>query len=218
MMPSATAERPKQERGQVRRALLVESASELFLERGYEATSLDEIIARAGGSRRNVYEWFGGKEALFAAVVESARVQILDSLIAPDLTNVEPRTALISIGKRFMEALSAPRMLGLYRVIVAEGGRFPELGRVFFNFGPKQGYERLAANLRAWNAQGKISVRDPDVAARLLLEMMKGDMHMRLLFEPENPPDAETINIQVEMAADIILHGIAMTSGETSKR
>mgnify|MGYP003604412644 CR=1 FL=1 len=208
-MPPATAERPKQERGQARRALLVEAARELFLERGYEATSLDEIIAKAGGSRRNVYEWFGGKEALFAAVVESACEQILDSFIVPDLANVEPRTALISIGQRFMEALSDARMLGLYRAVVSEGGRFPELGQALFNFGPKQGYERLAANLQAWNAQGKISVRDPDVAARLLLEMMKGDVHMRLLFEPENPPDSNAITSQVELAVDIILHGIA---------
>jgi len=216
-MPSAT-ERPKQERGQARRALLVEAASELFLERGYEATSLDEIIARAGGSRRNVYEWFGGKEALFAAVVENGCAQILESLIVPDFANVEPRPALVSIGQRFMKALTEPRMLGLYRVIVAEGGRFPELGRAIFNFGPKQGYERLAANLRAWDDQGRISVRDPDMAARLMLEMMKGDMHMRLLFEPENQPDANEINYQVELAVDIILHGIAKTGGETPTR
>jgi len=204
---------PKQERGQARRALLVETACEVFLEKGYGGASLDDIIAKAGGSRRNVYEWFGGKEALFAAVVHEAIGEILASLSAPELETQEPREALIAIGRTFVETLVSPRVLALYRVVVGESGRFPELGRAFFEAGPKRAYQRLAADLRAWGAQGKLAVPDADLAARLFLEMMKADVHMQLLFEPEAPVDRAAIAAQVELAVDMLLTGIAPPAG-----
>jgi len=207
------AEMPKQERGQARRALLVETATQAFLEKGYGGASLDDIIAKAGGSRRNVYEWFGGKEALFAAVVGEAIGEILSSLSAPELEAREPRDALIAIGRTFVETLVLPRVLALYRVVVGESARFPELGRAFFEAGPKRAYERLAADLRAWEAKGKLSVPDADLAARLFLEMMKADVHMRLLFEPGTPPDRAAIAAQVELAVDMLLTGIAAPAG-----
>lgn len=208
-MSTPVIDAPKQQRGQARRTALVEAGLQVFLEKGYAGASLDDVIARAGGSRRNVYEWFGGKEALFGEVVKLAIGEILASLSAPELKDMEPREALVAIGRTFVETLISPRVLALYRVVVAESGRFPELGRAFFEAGPARAYERLAADLRAWEAQGKLVVRDADAAARLLLEMMKADVQMRLLFEPEPAPDPAAITAQVELAVDMILTGIA---------
>ena len=56
-----------------RRARIISAATELFLERGYGDTSIDAIVRRAGGSKSTVYELFGGKDRLFAAVIEDNR-------------------------------------------------------------------------------------------------------------------------------------------------
>ena len=63
-----------------RQEVLLKVAAEVFLEKGYSATSLDEIISRAGGSRRTIYTQFGGKEGLFKTLVMEITAQALEPM------------------------------------------------------------------------------------------------------------------------------------------
>ena len=74
-----------------RRGQLLDVGRSLFAERGFEATSIEEIAARAGVSKPVVYEHFGGKEGLYAVVVDR-EMQVLTERISSALTAAHPRS------------------------------------------------------------------------------------------------------------------------------
>ena len=93
---------------------------------------MDAIAARAGVSKRTVYSHFPGKDALFAAVMGSHcdRAVGLDTCqLDPD---GDPRSELTDLGVRFLSLVTSPTAVALFRTVVAEADRFPELGRTFF--------------------------------------------------------------------------------------
>ncbi len=65
-------EKPQTRRGIERRLALLLSATELFLEKGYDAVSLDDIVNHAGGSKTSIYKYFGNKDGLFTAICDIA--------------------------------------------------------------------------------------------------------------------------------------------------
>jgi AcrR family transcriptional regulator len=79
--------------GKERREQLVDVGRSLFAERGFEATSVEEIAAKAGVSKPVVYEHFGGKEGLYAVVVDREMRQLLD-MVTGALTAGHPRELL----------------------------------------------------------------------------------------------------------------------------
>src|SRR6201995_5686639 len=66
--------------GRERREQLLDVGRTLFAERGFEATSIEEIAARAGVSKPVVYEHFGGKEGLYAVVVDREMSDLVERL------------------------------------------------------------------------------------------------------------------------------------------
>jgi AcrR family transcriptional regulator len=81
-------------RGTERREQLVEIARGLFAERGFEGTSVEEIAARADVSKPVVYEHFGGKEGLYAVVVDREMQALLAAVTAALTSEGHPRTVL----------------------------------------------------------------------------------------------------------------------------
>jgi AcrR family transcriptional regulator len=79
--------------GKERRQQLLDIGRSLFAERGFEATSIEEIAARAGVSKPVVYEHFGGKEGLYAVVVDREMQRLLDRVVSA-LTAGHPRELL----------------------------------------------------------------------------------------------------------------------------
>ena len=80
--------------GAQRRRQLLDVGRELFAERGYEATSIEEIAARADVSKPVVYEHFGGKEGLYAVVVDREMQQLLDRFTSAFSIGGHPRELL----------------------------------------------------------------------------------------------------------------------------
>ncbi len=199
---------PKQERGERRRSQIIEAATKLFLEKGFARTSLDEVILTAGGSRRDIYTWFGNKEALFGAVVSEVSEEILKNIDAMKLADAKPREALIQFGKRFVEIIISPHAIALHRVVAAESGAYPELGKSFFAAAPGKSYNQLANDLERWRDEGLLDVGNAPLAARFLLEAMKGDLLMRAMFLNQQPSSAE-IDETVTAAVDAALFGMA---------
>jgi AcrR family transcriptional regulator len=92
--PTAPASRPRvRMTGKERREQLVEVGRSLFAERGFDATSIEEIAARAGVSKPVVYEHFGGKEGLYAVVIDREMSALL-TRITSTLTAGHPREML----------------------------------------------------------------------------------------------------------------------------
>src|SRR3981081_3497985 len=125
MSATATVRRTRP-RGEIRRAQILDAAVEVFLENGYGGATIDLVVARAGASKATVYSFFGGKDGLFAAIVEERCERILSAFGDPEVVHSDVRHALAHIAERYMEVAMAPDAVGIWRLIVADGARCPQ--------------------------------------------------------------------------------------------
>jgi TetR/AcrR family transcriptional regulator, mexJK operon transcriptional repressor len=179
----------------------------VFVEKGYARATLDDVIAQSGGSRATIYQQFGSKEGLFAAII----AEICADMVAPlegAEGDDEPSRVLLSVARSYMSALMEATSLALYRVLIGEGERFPEFSAAVFRVGPAVAADTLASYLARWHAEGRLTAGDPSIAARQFLEMVKGDLHLRALLRLDPPSDAE-IEHCVTSGVRVFLRGLS---------
>lgn len=203
-----TAEHERSSPGERRRAAILEAAAAVFLERGYSGATLEDVIARSGGSRATLYEQFGDKAGLFAAIVEGLCEKMLEPLSPARAAGRTPDENLRRLARAFMAVLMARRNVALYRLVIAEARRFPELGRRVFSAGPEAAVRRVRDYLGAERQRGFLAITDPDAAARIFLEMIKGDLHTRALFGLGRAPSRASVAKQVDIAVALFLDGV----------
>jgi TetR/AcrR family transcriptional repressor of mexJK operon len=202
---AAVTTRPRLE---ARRQAFLEAATAAFLEKGYANTTLDDVIARSGGSRQTLYALFGGKQGLFAALVTERSSQILsfweeDS----ELLDRPPEQVLVEIGVRYLEAVTTPDALGLYRLVVAEGMFMRELAEQFWERGPANSRTVLAKYFARQAERGTLLLEDPDQAAYQFWGMLLGNLHMQCLLGLRPAPDRAEIEAYVRTAVARFLDG-----------
>ncbi|MBC8991073.1 TetR/AcrR family transcriptional regulator [Micromonospora chalcea] len=163
--PSAYHQRVAEEK----RALIVQAATELFLELGYDRASLARVAAGAGVSKATLFKQFPTKAALFDAIVIDswARNEVADVPPAGDLT-----AGLTVLGRHYATLLNRPEMTDLFRIVIAELPRFPELARAHFAQGKLPYFESVRIYLSAEHDAGAADVADPEMAATHFLGMI----------------------------------------------
>jgi AcrR family transcriptional regulator len=166
---------------------ILQAARQIFIARGYEATSMDAVAKAAGVSKATVYAHFRSKSELFTAIVAQVASRLSGEFHAVMEAKLPLRQALLRIGARFLDMLTDPERVRMYRMMVAEVDRFPELGRIFYKAGPAVMQECLAAILATAAAEGKLVVEDPALAACQLFSLIKADLHLRCLFNIAAP-------------------------------
>jgi len=195
-------------RGEARRRAILDAAAELFAETGFEGTSLNDIIARSGGSRATLYEMFGGKEGLFKAMVEEGCRKVVVPLESKAIEGHRPEDVLCNFGLHIAEQMMTVESRALTKILAADGHRLPEVVDFFFRQGLDLVRNRLADYLRQATETGHLAVTDPDTAASLFLSMVEGEGMIRRVFGAPRQLSAEQIRRQVVMAAEIFLHGV----------
>lgn len=182
-----TPGRPKSVR---KRREILKAAVELFTNKGYEGTSVDDIAEAAGVSKQTVYSHFGNKETLFAIAVETKCKQ---SGIDPDLidTDAPPEDMLLELGRRFVGLLTSPEAVRVHCVCTSNADTYPELGRLFFEHGPLQTVQVVAGYLADQHRRNRLAVPDPRHAAWQFLCMLKGEAQMRAQFNLKRQPPEE---------------------------
>jgi AcrR family transcriptional regulator len=207
MSATATVRRTRP-RGEIRRSQILDAASQVFLERGYGGATIDLVVERAGASKATLYSFFGGKDGLLAAIVEERCKRILAAFDDPEVVGSDVPSALAHIARRYMEVVLAPDAVGLYRLIIAEGVRFPELARTFYRLGPNRAYAHLAGRLSVWRERGLVRLDDPQLAAVQFFDSVSGDLHRRAMagIIPKNIRAA--IQRRVDNAVQVFWNGI----------
>jgi TetR/AcrR family transcriptional regulator, mexJK operon transcriptional repressor len=150
-----------------RRAIL-DAATTVFLRSGYLGTSMDEIAALAEVSKQTVYKHFADKERLFSEIVtatvdEIANPNYDEVLNLSDTGDVE--RDLRDFARRQLRAVMEPRLLQLRRLVIGEAGRFPQLGRLFYERGPGRTIDALATMFAQLASRGALELDDPRLAA-----------------------------------------------------
>ncbi len=190
-----------------KREAVLDAARASFLELGYAATSMDLVASRAGVSKATIYAHFAGKDDLFAAVIHRRCEQGLSGgPMWP--AERDARTTLTAVAALILDLLMAPEAIDMYRVVVAEAARHPELARAFWDAGPGEGRVRLAAMFAELDGRALLAVADPRAAADQFVSMLRGEVfHRALLGLPRD--GGRGIDATRDSAVDVILAAYA---------
>jgi AcrR family transcriptional regulator len=205
-MTAATVPSGESARSDRRRRAILEVAREIFLKEGYAAASMSAIAERLGGSKGTLYNYFRSKEELFGAFMADACQSQADALF-DHLPAVEDdlRGALIELGNAYIHFLLSDEVVAIHRLVVAEAGRFPELGWIFFETGPHKGELRLGEYLSGLMRQGHLRTCDPIGAARRLKDLFLSDLHSRRMWGVDRSPSSPDARAIVAEGVDIFL-------------
>ena len=151
---------------------LLDAAADLFIEVGFEAASLNELVMRAGGSKSSIYAYFRNKEGLFIAVVDDMVDDLLIPLNRPLPLDQPFSENLRQLGEHTLEVLTSKKGMGLSRIVVTESIRIPAIGRHFFNHGPGLAIRQLADHLDRLTRARQIRCEDPELAAEAFWGML----------------------------------------------
>ena len=161
---------------------IIARATTLFLWNGFEATSVDMVVAEASISKRTFYTRFGGKADLFSAVVirfVEERVARLDAISAAP---GKLKNQLEAVSCEILRLASEPAAIALDRVVTAEVGRFPELGRTFHDFAISRAVGPIRTILDQAQRRGEIGPLDTQHAAEhFLFATVMGPMRLVVL-------------------------------------
>jgi AcrR family transcriptional regulator len=193
-----------------RREAMLQAAADVFFEQGYAATSIDAIIERLGGSKRAIYAEFGNKEGLFSALVSHNADIALTALEGQiDGGDHDIRQTLLALGHRLMAVYFSPALLGVFRAIMAEAQRFPELARTFYDKGPGRAALELAGVLQEAGRRGEIHVEDHAMAASHFVGMLRDNLHLRVVLGLNPAPSQAEIEKHVVSAVKLFLNGVS---------
>lgn len=159
-------------RGQERRQQILQSATRHFLEQGYSGVVLDDIVGEAGGSKANVYSYFGGKEGLFRTVVQGLCDDFLQGFRQIRLSGLSARRGLRRMGLALLGVLLQERHIAFQRMVTAESGRLPGLGQAWFDGGPQQSRQMMADFIALQQQAGTLRPFPPLAAAMLFHDML----------------------------------------------
>ncbi|ENJ7185116.1 TetR/AcrR family transcriptional regulator [Vibrio fluvialis] len=191
-----------------RREAMLQAAADLFFEQGYAATSIDAIITRVGGSKRNIYSEFGNKEGLFSALVASCTEEMTAAMALPETENKDLYKTLMMLGLRMLQFYMSPRMIGIYRTTLMEAHRFPEWGQTFYDNGPKRAIAQLAKVLEEVSIREQLRDVDCYRAAEHFIEMIRGNFYYQVVLGLRPPLSDDEKEQVVASIVDIFLNGV----------
>ncbi len=170
IQPGAGPDQAETGRSERRRQAIITAATEVFVRHGYLGATTDEVAARASVSKQTLYKYFADKQHLFAEVIGDATVQVVDRLssaVASTLDDVpDVRQGLRALADGFLAGLLQPDVVRLRRLVIAEGDRFPEIGRAWFDRGFNRALVILGEAMRRLADRGLLhGLADPALAA-----------------------------------------------------
>jgi len=191
-----------------RRERIARVAAPLFLKKGYDNVSIDEIIGLVGGSKATIYTWFGGKEGLFEAVVRQKCRDVVMAIHVDTTGSLDAQ--LTEIGHSFLAMVLSPPILEFHRLMVSIGRTFPEIGRLFYETGPASAYSMVAEWIAKQQKDGRIIEEDPYRLAVLFLDMLIGEHQLSWLTGMPRAARRDKMDETVRLAVSIFLRGCAM--------
>ncbi len=162
--------RPKLMSDAAQRALIVEGARKLLIDKGYARTTTDDVAAVCRISKQTLYRHFPGKPALFAAIVESHRHSML--ALPGDYGDMPLARALETIFRIDIDAKADKERVALLRFIMVESRQFPELEQILRRHGADPARAELAQWLAARARQKQITIDDAGSTALILMDMI----------------------------------------------
>lgn len=191
---------------------MIAAAKLLFLERGYDAVTLGDIVRRSGGSLSTLYDLFESKSGLLGAIVAAERFEGMERLDAVVARGESPSATLLAIGASIHHDLTRPDVIGLMRIVMAESLRDPAFARLIYDGAHRPKLAWLAELFGGWAARGQATIADPMLAAHFFFGLVLHGAQMRALFGA--PDDSEAAcGLCLDEAVHLFVSGYAITRG-----
>jgi TetR/AcrR family transcriptional repressor of mexJK operon len=175
-----------------KRTQILAGAASVFAADGYEGASMAKIAAVAGVSKGTLYNHFDSKAALFTAYVGETCTQTLARVFDSANHDGDPAEVLRGIGKRMVQMMLSEVGLSIYRVVIAEAAKFPDLAQAFFEAGPARAIAFMAGWLAEETRRGRLSVPDPAFAAEQFFNLCQTRLVLRRRLEMlPDPPESD---------------------------
>jgi TetR/AcrR family transcriptional repressor of mexJK operon len=196
-------------------ALILDTARQMFLERGYDATSLDDVAAASGVSKTTVYNNFEDKETLFSAVVLSVteRAEQIISELGATLTGHEPTAErLTTVARALAYGVLNPAVVQLRRLAISEALRFPDIVTAYWDRAPARTLALLTESFTQMADQGELDADDPAAAAALFAYAVLGPYQDQALLQPNRPLTHAHLDEHVDKVVAAFLRAYAPTA------
>jgi AcrR family transcriptional regulator len=189
-----------------KRQQLMDGARRAFLEHGFDGASVGDIVRAAGISKGTLYAYFPSKEKLFETLIFEDKRKQAEAACILDESDDDVARVLTKLGINLVDMLSRPEAVAFVRIVIGAAGKFPEIGRAFYEAGAVYGTARLANYLRRMTAKGLLAIDDPERAARQFSDLCKSGLHGQMLFGyTSEPPSKAEMERNVASAVHVFM-------------
>ncbi|MEM6049066.1 TetR/AcrR family transcriptional regulator [Erwinia sp. P7711] len=188
---------------------IVDAACELFLELGFQATTMDKVAQRAKISKLSIYRHFENKEALFSAAIAARCHQFAPQALFEGFEG-SAEEQLMSVGSSLLRTLLSPEVRSVEAMIMADKTNQKSLSKRQYEAGPAHVIAQIEALLRQLHAKAVLNVPDPRQSARLFAALIKGsDLLIVARFDEARAEDANEIESYCRSAVAMFIaaHG-----------
>lgn len=195
------------DRGVARRQAFLKAARDVFFEHGYEAASVNDVVARAGGSLATLYAQFGSKEGLFQAVVREQFDRLRQDISAASVQHLPLEKGLVIVGEQVLQVMMQPGYLAFNRLLVNEGRKFPELVRRVAADNGDEARFGIARYLKERSRTEGRPIPDPENAAQYFVSLLRTRHLFNAITDPNYTLTGEELSAHVRATVDLFLHG-----------
>src|SRR5215475_2437326 len=200
--------RPTREEAERRHRTLLTTAFRLFLEKGWDGVSVDEISRQSGVAKGFIYARYADKGALFVEAIERLMADAIGTLHLAEPLPDDVEEGLCAFGRKLLDLVLQPEALSFHRQFIAEAGRFPELAKLFVE--RNRLLEMIVEVLRTYEGRGAITLRDARMTAEHFAILVVGiPRTLALLVGREPPADEER---RLRAAVRLFLDGCRIPS------
>jgi len=210
-MPTRTR-RPKprwQRRKDARPEEIISAALEVFADRGFAATTLEDIARKAGVTKGTIYLYFENKEALFKALIRGTIVPVIaqGEAIAQAFTG-SARDLFEKLVREYWRLVGETSLSSIPRLMIAEAGNFPQLARFYYQEVITRGHRLMAGVLERGIKAGEFKKVDLAVATKLAMAPLMHAVVARKAFAHCMPEGFDVVRY-LDTHIELFLHGIA---------
>jgi AcrR family transcriptional regulator len=188
-----------------KRDQIMRGARQAFLEKGFDAASMNDIARMAGVSKGTLYVYFKDKERLFIELISSEKREELFRVIQLDANNHDAAAVLAKCGTQLLEILTRPYYIQAMRTVFSIVNRMPEIGAEFWGRGPQVCADRVLSYLEAQKDAGVLDIDDCELATGQFMELAQGGVMRKLLFGIIETPTHEEIERRVSSAVRLFI-------------
>jgi AcrR family transcriptional regulator len=188
---------------------IIAAALEVFADRGFAATKLEDVARRAGVTKGTIYLYFENKEALFKALIRETIVPVIaqGEALAKAFTG-SARELLERLVREYWRLVGETSLVGIPKLMIAEARNFPVLARFYYEEVVTRGHRLMAGVIERGIKAGEFRPVNVMVAAKLAMSPLMHAVVARKAFSA-CMPEGFDVATYLDTHIDLYLHGIA---------